>query len=348
MRHRMHKIAHGLGTSLVILLLASCGTTPAPTSNATQPSSSAPTAATGPMLGAWWDAAAGGLRIINGVAGAASEAKPIYNDGTYTGAAVCMRQSIALLTASSGALFLTRLPQAAPVPVTSQSLGKPQVVFSPSCSAALAYTPGKSSALLLQGLTAAVHASTVALPGGTATAAVADSGSILASVPQADGAAAIELLAAGTARPVATLSKFGGMSFVPGSDTALVADQGTSTVVEAVETGGSVSLTQLAGPADGIAQPLAVAASSDGHSAAIVNAKNAGVVRIDLTGQTPAFQAVCRCSPAKLEPLAGNLAFRVNDPGSATVWAFDGDAATARFVFLPAEQNPPAAQGAQP
>lgn len=350
MRHKLYRVVRRFGATVAVLFMAACGTTRTPSSNTTQLEPPNETAASGPVLDAWWDPVAGGLRIVNGVAGAASQAKPIFNDGTYSGAAVCMRQKIALLTRSSGALFLTSLPHGTPVTVAGEGIADAQLVFSPRCETALEYAPGKPGALLLQGLLSTPRASAISLPAGTTNAAVADSGSILVNVPQADGSAAIELVVSGSSmsRSVTVVSKFGGMSFLPGSDSALVADRAASTVLEAAQMSGNLSLTQVAGPADGVAQPVSVAASSDGHSAAVVNQKGSSIIRLDLTGRFPPASAACHCSPTELQPMAGNLAFRLNEAGTGTVWAFDGDAINPRIVFLPAEQSASAARGVQP
>src|ERR1035441_5454188 len=89
------------------LQLAACGVIPnsSPTTTPGNPEGSTKGVASAPALGAWWDAGAGGLRTVYGVAGAAYQAAPTYADGTYNGAKVCMRKSIALLTTSTGALF---------------------------------------------------------------------------------------------------------------------------------------------------------------------------------------------------------------------------------------------------
>jgi len=347
MRERVYRIVWRLGPALSVLVMTACGTSGSPgKSPSTMPATE--TVATGPMLGAWWDTSSGGLRAVYGVPGAAWQAKPTYNDGTYASAIVCMQQRIALLATSRGALFLTGLPQGVPVAVGNEASLQAQIVFSPSCSAALAYSPGQSAALLLGGLPSTPHSGSIALPAGTATAAVADSGSVLTEVPQSGGGAAIEFVSTSATAPhaVTAVAKFGGMAFLPGADTALVADAGASTVTEAAQMSGNPSLTHIAGPADGLAEPIAVAVSSDGHRAAIANRKDSSIVRIDLTGQTPAARALCHCTPTTLVGLAGNLVFRVNDTGAGTVWAFDGDAVTPRFVFLPAQQS--AAQGARP
>jgi hypothetical protein len=347
MQRKDHTVVRILGGSIAALVITACGSSVAVPSGGGAPVSTATgMVATGPVLGAWWDTNAGGLRGLYGIAGAAWQGKASFNDGTYSGANVCMRQQFALLTTRAGALFVGSIPQGTAAAVASQGIVNARIAFSPSCTAAVAYVPGNASALLIQGLPATPKMSSVALPGGATAAAVGDSGSILVSMAQS-GAVAIQLLANGgnAVQPVTTVAKFGGMAFLPGVDTALIADQGSSKVIEAAQMSGTLSLTQVAGPADGVTQPVAVAVSSDGRSAAVVNQKDSSVVRVDLTGQSAATRTGCHCSPTELEPLAGNLTFRVNEPGAGTVWAYDGDAASPRFVFLPAEQS---TQGAQP
>ncbi|MGB0124880.1 MAG: hypothetical protein WBP63_15675, partial [Silvibacterium sp.] len=168
--------------------------------------------------------------------------------------------------------------------------------------------------------------------------------------PQADGSVAIQLLTGGssTLHPIAVLSKLGGLAFLPGADTALLADAGVSTVTEASQIAGNLSLAQVAGPSQGIAQPGAIAASADGHTAVVANQNNSTIVKIDLSGQTATVQSVCHCTPSELAPLAGNLVFRLNEAGSGTVWAYDGDSTTPRFAFIPTDQTASATQGAHP
>jgi hypothetical protein len=193
--------------------------------------------------------------------------------------------------------------------------------------------------LLVRGLPSAATVTSVTLPAGTSSAVVGDSGSILAAV-SAVGGTAIQVLATGTsvAQPVTVLGKFGGMGFVPGADTALLADASANTVFEASNLTSNMSLTSLAGLADGVSNPAAVAISADGRFAAIANAKGSSVLRLDLSGQSAPVKTACQCSPTELEPLAGNFAFRLNEPGSGTVWAFDGNGLQPRVLFIPSDQ----------
>jgi hypothetical protein len=328
-----------------------CGTS-APVSS-TMPSNSASGSkgvASGPFFGAWWDPGTRAVRTVYGVSGAAVQGLPSYGGGAWTGAFICMRRNLALLTDAAGALSLASLPNGQPAGITSQIISKPQVVFSPSCSSALVYSSGTANALLIQGLPATPSVHNVTLPAAASSPAVADSGAVLFAVAQADGTAAIQLLSTGstTLQPVMVLTKPGGIAFLPAADSALLADAGTSTVTEASQLTGNLSLTRIAGTTEGITQPVAIAVSADGRSTVIVNHANSTIVRIDLSGQRAAAQSACNCTPSELVPLAGNLVFRLNEAGSGTVWAYDGDATAPRFAFIPTDQTATAAQGAHP
>jgi len=329
------------GLAAAAMCIAACGSNP---SASTPPSSgSAATAssqaASGPMLGAWWDSDRKGIRAIYGIAGAAQQGPPTYADGAFSGAAVCARSSVAILTSSSGEMYLAHLPLGRPTVIATNGVPSPTIAFSPSCGASIAYTRGGSKALLIQGLLSVPRISAVTLPTGVSDARVSDAGAILAAVPATDGSAAIKVLADGsaTSQPVTVLSRFGGMAFLPGVDSAALADAAANTVIEASHLTGNVSLAQIAGDGDGVANPVAVAVSADGRWVTVANGKGSSVLRLDLTGQAAPLRAVCRCSPTELDPLAGNLAFRITEPGSGTVWAFDGNGPAPRIVFLPAE-----------
>jgi hypothetical protein len=325
------------------LLLSATGcsvTGPISTPASSLPVTSATTkVASGPVLGYLWDAVAGGLRPISGLPGAAREGAALYNDGTFSAATACSQKSYALLTAKTGTVSFTTLPSGEPAQIAAKLSAKQQIVLSPSCSSALLYAPDTSTATLILSLPSAPQAKSIALPaqGTLLGAAVADSGSILIASAQADGSAVIQSIVSGTTSPasIGVLSRYGGMSFLPQTDQALFADAARNTLLLASQITGNIALAQIAGPADGISQPVAVASSADGRTAVVAGS---AIVRIDLSGQTASLKIACQCSPSELAPLSGNLIFRLNEPGSGTVWTFDGDSPASRIVFLPTEQ----------
>jgi len=324
--------------------LAACGSHSSLTSIAPPggtPTSANGTAASGPLLGAWWDSSQNGLRPVYGIAGAAYQGAATYSDGSYNGAVTCMRKSVALLTTSSGALFSVNLPQGKPVQIVSNGIPKPWIAFSPSCTSSLVYTPGSSPALLVQALLSTPTITSVMLPAGVSAAIVADSGSVLVETSDADSSAVIQLLAIGTntLQPVTTLSGFGGMAFLPGVDSALLADATMNNVIVASHLTSNMSLSSIANAADGVAKPTAVAISADGHFAAIVNSNGSNLLRLDLSRQSAPIKTACNdFAPSELVPLAGNFAFQLNAAGSGTIWAFDGNSSKPRVFFIPSDQ----------
>ncbi len=340
------------GLAVAAVCVASCGSnSPATmTHSPASPATASNQVAAGPTVGAWWDVDRKGLRVIYGVLGAAQQGPPTYDDGRFAGAAICMRKSIALLVTPSGAIDLADLPQGRPAAVSASGIANATVVFSPSCASSVAFRPGSSKALLMQGLLAVPKISNVTLPAGVSATAVSDAGAILVAIPGTEGSAAIQALAnpSSTAQQVTVLSRFGGMAFLPGADSAVLADAAANTVLEASHVTGNLSVTRIAGEAEGIANPVAVSTSANGRWVAVANGKGSTVLRLDLTGQTAPQRAICHCSPTRLEPLAGNFAFRLTEPSSGTVWAFDSSEATPRIVFLPSEQASASAQGARP
>jgi hypothetical protein len=338
----------------IALLLSSIGCSV--TGSMLNPSSSPPgTSATpkvtsGPVLGYMWDPIAAGLRPISGIPGAAHEGGPIYNDGTFSGATVCSQKSYALLTSKTGSVSFTNLPSGEPIQVAAKLSARQQILLSPSCSSALIYAPDSANGYLIRGLPSTPQTKSISLStqGSIRGAAVADSGSVLIATALADGSASVQAITSGSASAVqvALLSQYGGMVFLPQTDEALLADAAKN-VVMASQITGNISLARVAGPADGISQPVAVASSTDGHTAVIANSSGSAIVRVDLSRQTSPVKIACQCFPSELVPLAGNLVFRLNEPGSGTVWTFDGDSPASRIVFLPTEQLTKTSGGAQ-
>ncbi len=76
----------------------------------------------------------------------------------------------------------------------------------------------------------------------------------------ANGTSTVQFFAAGssTARPVTTLAKLGALAFLPGAESAVLADAGANTVIEASQLSGNLNLVSVAGPSDGVTHPFAI------------------------------------------------------------------------------------------
>jgi hypothetical protein len=97
-------------------------------------------------------------------------------------------------------------------------------------------------------------------------------------------------------------------------------------------------VTQIGGQAEGVSQPLAIAAAQDNSRIFVANAQPAGVVSLSLTGGDPATQP-CACKIAGLERMAGGSVFRLNEAGGGPVWLLDAAAASMRMVFVPEQMR---------
>lgn len=317
-----------------------CGTPaggpPAPGSAAGNFSPNQPVSA--PLIGYVWDQSASGLRPILGVSGAASLGNLLYADNSYTGAVVSVRRQYALLTNAKGQIALTSLPNGEPQYLMDRLSNNQQTTVSPSGNAALIYARDLSTVTLIQGLPAKPTLQTINLPPSLTVnlAAVNDSGLMLIATTQADGTTAIRSLTpASASASIVTVSQLGALDFIPRSTSALIADSGQNVVSLATGLGDTPRISRVAGAADGIAQPLAVAASADGHWAVIANRQGSAIVRVDLTNKVPATKLECGCLPAALIRLAGNGVFRLTELGTGSVPVFDGDAPSPRIVFIP-------------
>ena len=299
----------------------------------------------GPVIGYAWDRAASGLRPIFGVSGAARLGAALYANQSFNGAAASVRRQFALLTSTTGEVFLTALPDGQPSLLSPKLSTQQQIALSPSGTAAIIYAHDLTAITLVTGLPMSPALQTIHLPATADHAAVGDSGLILIATTQTDVTSALRSLAAsGVTAPITTLSQFGAMAFLPKGTSAVVADAGQNAIELASGLGSATSISQIASSADGVARPVAIASSSDGRWAIIANQTGSSIVSVDLSGNTPSSSVQCSCSPALLASIAGNDVFRLTELGAGPLSVFDGDAAKPR-VFLIAGVQANSSQG---
>jgi len=343
-----------LGFCLAITSLLSvigCGITPGnppPLSSAASTSSATSTSAvpSGPVLGYAWDQTAAGLRPIFGIPGAAQFGSPAYGGATYNGAGVCADKKYAVLTTSKGQAFLALLPSGVPLQIADHLSAREQVAISPSCSAALLYAPGASSAFVILGLpgTPKVEALDLSHAGLVTAATVSDYGLVLVAASQTTGGFNVQAISVdGIASEVTAVGGLGGIAFLPSTQNALIADAARNTISLASNLPGSTALNIVATTADDVMQPAAIASSADGRWLIVANQNGAAILRLDLTRQTPPAHIACNCMAVKLLPLHGNSTFLLSNVTAGPVWTFDGDAPSPRIVFIPAVKSAGAA-----
>ena len=307
------------------------------------------TNATGPagaVLGYVWDSRVSGLRAITGVAGSARLESGTIGGTSYNSAAPCVQRHFALLTSSAGDLLMMSLPTGKLTQVTDTvapaANQKQRILLSPSCSNALIYSPASSTAVRVSGLPSSPQIQSLILTssGTIVGAAIGDTGMVMLATLSSDGSAAVQLLTAagGASQTLKILQKYGAMAFMPGGETAVLADSATNIVTVAAGLSAGSSFTQIASSAEGVSKPLAVAGSGDGHYVFVANGSGGSILRLDLSQTSAPAIIACACTASELLPLAGNAIFQLTDPAAGTIYALEGDVKAPRTVFIPTDK----------
>lgn len=343
---------HRRGLIAVCIVLASlvglsgCGISTHPVTPPASASANQPSAA---VLGYVWDSRLPGIRPVTGSLGAAHLEGPVAGSSVTT-AIPCAGRNFALTADSAGVVEMISLP-AGQTSKLGNPLGKnTRILLSPSCSNAIAFATGSASGLLISGLpsTPLVQSINLGSSASIAGAAVSDSGSVLVAGVNSDGSANLQLLPqAGPSQSLKQLQRFGAMTFIAGSDSAVIADVGANVVFLGTRLSANPAFTQIASSAQGVSNPVAAAASADGHFAFVANGSGTAVLRIDLSGASAPLPIQCSCTPSELIPLFGNAGFQLSDPAAGTIFAIDGDAKTPRALFIPTDKVATSAGGAQ-
>lgn len=322
---------------LCLGLLSACGTsssTSMPAAPGGSPAS-ANAVPVGAQLGLAWSAGDTTLRPIIGVPGSAQFGSSILPAGSYVNAAYSARSQLALVIDKSGNLFVLPLSTTQPALLTQGISPNAAISFSPLGGYAVVYAPGAASATLISGLPGQPIAASLQAGSAIQAAAISDAGTALIATGTGTGSTVTVITTGGTKSNVASLSGFGGMTFLPGSEDILVADSTANTLTR-LHTG---SAQILATARDGLNQPLAVAASLDGHYAVTANRADGTLVRVDLSAATPILRSTCSCAPSTLTPLSGNAVFQLTAAGSAAAWMMEADDVVPRVLFIPAVRH---------
>ena len=295
----------------------------------------------GPRMGLVFSKDAG-FRPILGIPGAALQGRSLGGVYGISTAVVPAGQEYALaIAASNRQPFLLR-DLGNPHSVTllpGTSPGADEIVMSPGGSAAVLLYREAAQVVILTGIPQAPASSwnidAGMLPGPIVSLAVSDDGSVVLAAAGDENQQSVLLLAADQSwRLLTTVDGRASFAFLNSSTDALLADSASNQVLLVKNTSGNASLLPLAGEAEGISSPVAVAATVGNQRAIIANSDPGGIVSVSLDGGD--VQAVaCSCSPTGLHRLSGNAIFRLNEPSSAPLYVYDGDALNPRIVFVP-------------
>lgn len=317
---------------------------------ASSASSNVPMAA--PVLGFVWDSATTSLRRVEGIPGAALAGTSFFRAG-FTGAAVAPNQGFALLTDANGGLYFSVLPSFKPPAMIASGMpADVRIAFSPSSDWAVLYSPSGTTTFLAAGLneTPAVReVGSLAGISGIISAIASDSGAILLARAGSSGVSISSTTAASALTPVTSIGQLGGMSFLAGTDTAVISDSQNNNLwkVTGIEAAASVSL--IAGAPEGVSQPGALAISRDNRAVWVISAANTALQEFVLTGSStgPAKVLAAPFAISGLERLNGNSVFRLKGAATGVLFVLDGDWPSGRIVQVPVTHLPPMLGGIQ-
>ena len=332
-----------LGLPLLGALVGCGAVSPSTSGNSATPGVQPGAVKPAPSTGYLWSSSDQTLRAIVGVPGASRLGPSLVPAGVYATASASPLTSSALLVDKAGDLFALQLPSGTALGISTGLPATARIRFAPSGSAATVFTPGNQSLLEVTGLPTAPASVAVSVPAGLADAVLGDSGSLLVAT-HGSGGTAIAVVIKGNTSSLTTVGSFGGFAFLPGTDDAVIVDNSAKTI--ALWHSVSASPTHLVIPSSLINDAVAVGASRDGRWALIANGSDTRLVRVDLSGASPATAASCLCQPSTVDPLAGNALFRISDANGAApspAWTADASAAQPRLLSIPAL---PAADGA--
>lgn len=293
----------------------------------------------GSTLGFVFDSGRHQLRSVLGMPGAAFIGEALSAEREISGAVISPQQNYALVT-SDDRLGLVRL-SAVRIPLAIEPVSDrapDAIALSPTGAAAALFYAADNCAEVLTGLPDAPavlrRACFSGFAGSLSALAVSDDGAaVLAGLGSADAEAVLAAETGGNARQLLSAHVAAAAFFARGGD-AVIADAAGNAIYLLRDVAGAAAVSLLAGAAEGISGPAAVAASEDRRFAVVSNAGAGNVAVIGLSGQGVKLVS-CACVPSRLERMSGDSVYRLNEFSGGPLWLFDGDAGEPRIVFVP-------------
>jgi hypothetical protein len=290
-----------------------------------------------PVAGLVFDGSLQTLRPINGIVGTARLGKPL-DLGFQAGLAVVSpRQDYTLaIDAASGEMRLLQFrPEGISVTGISGTMNSPdRFALSPTGRSAALYSASSARIQAIRGLPHALEpiVEMAGWPGSLTALAVPDDGSFgLAAFFDGSAGTLVRFSERG-ATVVWTGGRVPAIVFLPNGRDAVAADATSNTVFLIRNVADAPEMVPLAGAADGIDGPVAVAASSDGLRVFAASPGSRSVVAIDLAGGQRT-RLDCDCAPSGLTPLATGVFQLTGIPGD-TLWLLEATLARSRIVFV--------------
>lgn len=291
-----------------------------------------------PKLGYAWNSNDKTLRPIIGIPGAAQFGESVTSAGIYGQGEADPTGSIAVLLGDDQSVYTMSLPGGSPVLVAGKAPIASTIVFSPKGTWAFIFSRGSAAGKLLTQLSGTALSKNVTFSGPLKDAMVSDAGTVAAALNAPDDIAVQATASSGAVLPLAAVKGYGGMSFIAGTEDLLLADASTDSLLRfrSASTSPSSSPVPTAGL---LKKPVSLATSRTSRWAVIANSGDASVIRVDLSGGTPAQRTVCNCKPSTVNQLSDEGSFRLTALQDGPVLIGDASKSAFPILFIPALQG---------
>lgn len=295
----------------------------------------------GPVLGYVYQPGEG-IRPVYGIPGAAALAPaPVVPAEAIRNAVVAPvgGHALIVLSESGQVAAVSNLSGPPRVRILDVQAGPARIVFSPDGSAAALYYKEPARLEVLTGLPEAPFTAWTwdlsSLPGELGAVALGPAGKLALVAINTQPTPVWLVSPEEGQRWIHLCEGAPSLAFLDDGGSALIADGGTGEVWMARDLAQQPALERIAGPDEGVSQPVAAAASRDGRRIYVAAGDPAGVIVLSLAGEEP-LRLSCPCTPRTLERMAGGAAFLLTaDGGESRVWMLDDSSSPPRILFVP-------------
>lgn len=285
----------------------------------------------GPILGYIADRDGRTVRPLNGVTGAAVLGLPLGAGSDWRPVAISPERD-SIIGSDGASLFVLRISgafgTASRLAIADGAVDL--AVFGPLGRSAAILNSALPRLRVVTGLPDRPAPSReIDLPGLSGALAVSDDGE---AVLLGTGEAIYLLTREGPPRVIHSGIQAVSIEFLAGRPDAVVADRRQSAVWLVRNVTRAPEWVQVAGNQDGIAEPSALGVSRDGRYLVVASAKTISMVEL---ASRAVVAVACGCQVGRLQRLAGNAVFALDQDAEGGLLVFDGDAPEPRMVSVP-------------
>jgi hypothetical protein len=294
----------------------------------------------GPVLSYVFDSNTRSLRPVLGILGSSTIGKPLDFGFTLTQALTLDSRRLIAATESYPNLLIIDLernsPSIAAIPGVPATPSK--TAASPRGTSGAFYYPDLRGIWIVAGLPRPATAPLfvdLSVSAAITHMAVSDDGAQLIYAINEGGSEGVYAWTASStrARFLMSVGSVGGLT-ITGNRDALVADRAANEVFVIRDLGGPAVPQLLAGPREGVSDPIGVAVSADGIY--IANAASASVMALDTDGRLLKTYD-CTCAVSGLFSFTDSV-FRLTTGLDRSVWLFDASS-EGRILFVPKPES---------